>query len=244
MSSGFVAGTLVHTDKGLVPIQNLKVGDLVWTKDLNNNHIEKQKILNTFEYPETPILYIRYTMTTGNDMGKDGFIFCTEEQKFWTEEFEYAESLQTRKIGWVKSIFLEGCSLHALKTIKNEMLAVTMFEFNFENFLLPSADDKMAWLNNTEEMIGLVDFIGNDFCLVKEFDENIGMENLLLFQKVVNFRLADTFTALQFFNADIKSTSQIYETCVFNLSIEKNQNYFVGNLGILVGDSTIQGNNE
>ena len=29
MSSGFVAGTLVHTDKGLMPIQNLKVGDLV-----------------------------------------------------------------------------------------------------------------------------------------------------------------------------------------------------------------------
>ena len=33
MSSGFVAGTLVHTDKGLVPIQNLKVGDLVLSKN-------------------------------------------------------------------------------------------------------------------------------------------------------------------------------------------------------------------
>lgn len=27
--SGFVAGTLVHTDQGLVPIEQLKVGDLV-----------------------------------------------------------------------------------------------------------------------------------------------------------------------------------------------------------------------
>lgn len=39
---------------------------------------------------------------------------------------------------------------------------------------------------------------------------------------------ADTFTALQFFNADIKSTSQIYETCVFNLSIEKKPKLFCG----------------
>ena len=26
-NSGFVAGTLIHTDKGLVPIQDIKVGD-------------------------------------------------------------------------------------------------------------------------------------------------------------------------------------------------------------------------
>lgn len=29
LNRGFVAGTLVHTDKGLVPIQNIKVGDMV-----------------------------------------------------------------------------------------------------------------------------------------------------------------------------------------------------------------------
>lgn len=29
LQSGFVAGTLVHTDKGLVPIQDIKVGDRV-----------------------------------------------------------------------------------------------------------------------------------------------------------------------------------------------------------------------
>ena len=27
--TGFVAGTLVHTDKGLVPIQDIKVGDMI-----------------------------------------------------------------------------------------------------------------------------------------------------------------------------------------------------------------------
>ena len=30
--TGFVAGTLVHTEKGLVPIQNIKIGDRVLSK--------------------------------------------------------------------------------------------------------------------------------------------------------------------------------------------------------------------
>ena len=30
--TGFVAGTLVHTDKGLVPIQEIKVGDMVLSR--------------------------------------------------------------------------------------------------------------------------------------------------------------------------------------------------------------------
>ena len=30
--TGFVAGTLVHTDKGLVPIQEIKVGDGVLSR--------------------------------------------------------------------------------------------------------------------------------------------------------------------------------------------------------------------
>lgn len=28
-NAGFAAGTLIHTDKGLVPIQDIKAGDLI-----------------------------------------------------------------------------------------------------------------------------------------------------------------------------------------------------------------------
>ena len=34
-AQGFVAGTLVHTDKGLVPIEQIKVGDMVLSKHEN-----------------------------------------------------------------------------------------------------------------------------------------------------------------------------------------------------------------
>ena len=42
-NSGFVAGTLVHTDQGLVPIQDIKVGDLVLSKHENG---ESEKPIN------------------------------------------------------------------------------------------------------------------------------------------------------------------------------------------------------
>lgn len=51
MSSGFVAGTLVHTDKGLIPIQNLKIGDLVLSnsKDKNGEYIGDSTIQGSNE---------------------------------------------------------------------------------------------------------------------------------------------------------------------------------------------------
>jgi hypothetical protein len=41
-TSGFVAGTLVHTDKGLVPIEQLKIGDLVLSRPDNDPQAPNQ----------------------------------------------------------------------------------------------------------------------------------------------------------------------------------------------------------
>ncbi|MED6317855.1 MAG: hypothetical protein VYA60_11565, partial [Pseudomonadota bacterium] len=35
-TSGFVGGTLVHTNRGLVPIKDIKVGDMVLSRDQHN----------------------------------------------------------------------------------------------------------------------------------------------------------------------------------------------------------------
>lgn len=48
--SGFVAGTLIHTDKGLVPIEQLEIGDMVLSRDEHNpdGELAYKKVLNTF----------------------------------------------------------------------------------------------------------------------------------------------------------------------------------------------------
>ncbi|MEC7120350.1 MAG: hypothetical protein VXW65_10660 [Pseudomonadota bacterium] len=52
-STGFVAGTLVHTDKGLMPIEQLKVGDMVLSKpESGEGEVAYKRVLKTFKSPE------------------------------------------------------------------------------------------------------------------------------------------------------------------------------------------------
>ena len=50
----FIAGTLVHTDKGLVPINKIKVGDRVLSRDENNPDAENvyKRVVSTFKSVE------------------------------------------------------------------------------------------------------------------------------------------------------------------------------------------------
>ena len=53
LSACFVAGTLVHTDQGLVPIEQLKVGDLVLSKhESGEGELAYKRVLKTFNSPE------------------------------------------------------------------------------------------------------------------------------------------------------------------------------------------------
>jgi hypothetical protein len=50
---GFCAGTLIHTDQGLVPIQDIKVGDLVLSKpESDEGEICYQPVVSTFQHDE------------------------------------------------------------------------------------------------------------------------------------------------------------------------------------------------
>ena len=54
VKSWFVAGTLVHTDKGLVPIEQIKVGDRVLSRPENPPDApnEYKQVINTFKSAE------------------------------------------------------------------------------------------------------------------------------------------------------------------------------------------------
>ena len=55
-TSGFVGGTLVHTEEGLVPIEQLKIGDKVLSKAANGlGELIYKAVMNT----EPPRLYRR-----------------------------------------------------------------------------------------------------------------------------------------------------------------------------------------
>lgn len=103
VSACFVAGTLVHTDKGLVPIEQLKVGDLVLSKhESGEGEVAYKRVLKTFKSPEKhPIMRIAYRKLLGvnpedireflphareKDWSDDLYIYCTVNHPFWTKE--------------------------------------------------------------------------------------------------------------------------------------------------------------
>ncbi|BBI67219.1 hypothetical protein PKHYL_14100 [Psychrobacter sp. KH172YL61] len=64
-NTGFVAGTLVHTDKGLVPIQDIKVGDLILSKPVlskpedGSGDIEYKPVVKTFVHEDKEMWIVR-----------------------------------------------------------------------------------------------------------------------------------------------------------------------------------------
>ena len=63
--TGFVAGTLIHTDKGLVPIQDIKVGDLILSKSVlskpedGSGDIEYKPVVKTFGHEDKEMWIVR-----------------------------------------------------------------------------------------------------------------------------------------------------------------------------------------
>lgn len=88
-NTGFVAGTLIHTDKGLVPIQDLKIGDMVLSKSKSgNSEIEHKPILNTFKSTKKKKIFkVEYFNETADARGEEGrnYILCTSNHPFWVK---------------------------------------------------------------------------------------------------------------------------------------------------------------
>lgn len=90
-NKGFVAGTLVHTDKGLVPIQDIKVGDMVLSRTEwggNNAPTEYKRVSRAFCSGEDEI--IRLNCQKDSEYGDPDalryFEFMTANHSVWDQE--------------------------------------------------------------------------------------------------------------------------------------------------------------
>lgn len=58
-NNGFVAGTLIHTQTGLKPIEQIQVGDFVLSKpEIGFGEVSYKRVVNTFEYEDKEVWYI------------------------------------------------------------------------------------------------------------------------------------------------------------------------------------------
>ena len=80
----FVAGTLVHTSTGMVPIEQISTGDLVWSQDEFTQTASWKPVVETFITHPTELYHL------GVDLDADGFddecITGTGEHPFYLPE--------------------------------------------------------------------------------------------------------------------------------------------------------------
>ena len=95
----FVEGTLVLTEDGLIPIEDIKVGDYVWSENPETGEIELKEVLNTFEKQVDTIV----TITVDGEN-----IETTEAHLFYVEN-----------TGWVPASMLKEGDILSLEDGRN-----------------------------------------------------------------------------------------------------------------------------
>lgn len=74
---GFIAGTLIHTDQGLVPIQEIKVGNSVLSRKNPTDPVQYQKVTSILTSEQKfPVMHPLWLSP----------IICTKSQLFWIDE--------------------------------------------------------------------------------------------------------------------------------------------------------------
>ena len=96
----FVAGTKIHTDKGLKEIDKIIVGDLVASYDFETKKIEYTPVVSLFSI-------IRFGIVEINVNGEK--IKCSSNHKFWDViKNEYIEAKLLKKANFFKFLSISG----------------------------------------------------------------------------------------------------------------------------------------
>ena len=235
----FVAGTLVHTNKGLVSIDQLKIGDMVLSKpESGEGELAYKRVVHTFKTKDKkPIIFQRYMTQEGV-----GYLFCTKEHLFWVDEYinEIEGKVIIKAIGWVPAIQLDATCLHCLQTSNLKFVAVDTFEDQYKLLQRSTLDSRLVYMHNTQERIGVFDFrSGKPVCLKGGgvlFDSltSASSSNLLPTEDIYIYPSSDDIPEVQ----EILNSDALGEYCdyVYNIEVEDYHTYYVGDIGIWVHD--------
>ena len=106
---GFVAGTLVHTDNGLVPIEQIKVGDIVFSRhESGSGELAYKRVTQTFLTENQLIWAMEISGKIKNsDIFKEEFLFTTSNHLFWTFENVSSDAIDVSSGKWKSVLDLE-----------------------------------------------------------------------------------------------------------------------------------------
>lgn len=77
----FAEGTPILTSRGLVPIESVQVGDLVWSRDTETGEEGWRPVTRTVIHEDEPLV----ALTIRDDQGREDTVLATPNHPFWVE---------------------------------------------------------------------------------------------------------------------------------------------------------------
>ena len=217
--TGFVAGTLVHTKNGLVPIENITVGDYVLSRpESGEGEISCQKVTKSFVHEKQPVMCVDVYDYTVNeladaeskreliDSSKISPLVVTPNHPFWVVSR-----------GWVKADQLEF--MHSI-----------IVTINGQQHTVYDVSDVMRTDNPD---VGFL--VGGSYCPI----EYSNTESRAVFLKnnsiQTSYKLADRIEneAVEWWD---RNSDDVLKRTVFKIEIENTHTYFIGDIGVWVHD--------
>ena len=243
----FPAGTLVHTDKGLVPIQDIKVGDMVLSRPEwggRDAPTEYKRVARAFCSGEDVIYRVIYIDNEENyvegEKVKAKAMFVSEYHPVWIEDEK----------GWVAirdlkeyEMILSSLDSNKSYTIVSAYpvfdIEISDVNLTFLKSLSPFEKIGHCMKENSRPDIDAILISTPKEIKVQTFESWGDVYDVSYEFKNISLELVDAINV-----TDISTSTSFFSTAVYNLEVEEFHTYFVGELGLWVGDSTIQGNNE
>ena len=134
----FTAGTLISTQDGDVPIEDIEEGDLVWAQDPETGEVALKRVVQTFVKETDTILYIK---------AAGEVIEATEQHVFYIDN-----------VGWIPASMIEEGDKVVLqsgdkstvekidKVVHNEL--ITVYNFEVEDFHTYFVSDASVLVHN------------------------------------------------------------------------------------------------
>ncbi|OEY92780.1 hypothetical protein BJD20_05370 [Acinetobacter proteolyticus] len=250
--TGFVAGTLVHTEKGLVPIQEIKVGDRVLSRHVSSKGpTEYKQVIKAFKQD------VKHPVMSPLKLSN---ILCTEEHPFWVKDRGWIPANQIDERATIE--YLLHLPNHDISDLGrydhlNGMDSIEDMDFHIwdsriDNLaIIPKTNE---WKYNNEIHYGyeLIDFSSgkprivlldiNDYSGLSVFIQNSFDPNTIsdkdkldysLLYKDKDKELITKYREL-FYYGVAGGVGKPYFTYVYNIDVEDFHTYFVGEEGLWV----------
>jgi len=158
----FAPGTLVHAERGFVAIEQLQVGERVWSRDEASGAVSLQPIARTMATPDRPVLELQLELA---DRAEPELLTVTAEHPFWSthgwtaaQDLQHGTSVMLRSGGWAR--VKGGASLDERVTVYNVEVSAAHTYFVGELGVWVHNDCEQERLDNFRRQVDPREIVG------------------------------------------------------------------------------------